>query len=282
MVAIARKELIHYLPQSRELLQFPTPDRVFISLLESLRVDSLGQINWFHRANILSMFEKGLDNPFVQAIEIDIHSSSNGAVVAHDLSEIGRALYDYFLVLRGDSFPLSRGILLKLDCKDPQVVSFISDLWNQFHAQLPISGLIINADVLQGPDASPPIFVDPQKFIEDCLLFRELHPSTIISLGFTTVPGSSGYISEMIENVIALASLCQPATIALRVELATREIVEQCVQAGIPPTLWSDQDSPLSRNWWKEHQSELANYREVAFMDFPDCPSEILQKIKIN
>lgn len=258
-------------PETGPFFSFPeTPEFVKV-LLDYFGVESLGEVGWSHRKNTLETLCPAIENPRVHLIEGDIRLVESTPVMSHGSPQPDEKHFPFKewlrLILPPNGF-IRKGI--KSDFKEPEAVEPTLMLLQNLLPEMELDNppLIFNADVLQGP-GGPPSKFQPEAFINLC---RHFFPETIISLGFTTVPGSSLYSEAMIKQIRDLALSSLPTTVALRVELVNGWAADSFIKAGIPLSLWSDQDVPLGDKWWQKNIPWIRSYKELAFMDFPDYP----------
>jgi len=229
------------------------------ALLSYFKVKQLGEIAWVHRANTADLFQKALNDPKTHFFEGDIRLKNQTPVMAHDKVEDE----NHFLLRDWIEQLVKAGKGMKLDFKDPRAVEPALNLLKKF--SFPSFLLILNADVLPGPKASASKF-QPQEFIRTC---RAFFPKAMLSLGFTATSRLSGYNPVKIEEMLKLTLSCQPATVALRVNLVSDKVTKGFLKHNIPLTFWGGPNAPLGKEWWQEHHERIFKYTSGAFMDFP-------------
>ena len=246
----------------------PRFPRELCRLPRHFRVKELGEIVWAHRVNTEGLLQKVAVDNHIHFVEGDVWLQDNQVVMSHNRPWEGRRylLFQEWLHILG-----KKGKGIKIDLKDTRALTPLLRVMREEFSPFYFP-LIFNADVFLGPKGKtspPPPTLSPEKFIRP---IRSFSSSAILSLGFTTVPFSSPYSSLMIGKALSFAVLSPPATIALRVELVTEEIVQRIVSRGVSLTLWSDQDCPLGEKWWRENGERIKRYSPFALMDFPDAP----------
>ncbi|KAI1289167.1 Uncharacterized protein HDE_08759 [Halotydeus destructor] len=211
------------------------------------------RITWSHAVNSRSKLNAALMGDDLM-IEADVTLAETTRypipIMAHppmNMSDI--TLEDWLLeVIRADT---GKGI--KLDFKSTRVVEPAFRVLAR-HSDFLKGPLVLNADVLPGPNKPSVTPVDAWTFL---MLCRTRFPKAIISIGWTTqVDGPTltmGYTREMVDQMASLVkeySLLQPVTFPVNASLLKLSIGElQRLLFQVPNstlTVWGHKGDPLS------------------------------------
>ncbi|CAN8027753.1 unnamed protein product [Ixodes persulcatus] len=194
------------------------------------------KVIWEHAVNSKARLSSALRGPGM-VLEGDVSMGANGRypvpVMAHPpvlSSDLTLDEWLHELLLCG-----TKGV--KLDFKSTEVVEPACRILARFVDKFR-GPVILNADVLPGPDCSVVPPVDAWTFLTLC---RTRFPRAIISLGWTTDDASCikmGYTREMVESMGALVreyNLGQPVTFPVWLPLARRSLGDlQRLLAQVP------------------------------------------------
>jgi len=167
---------------------------------------------------------------------------------------------------------------VKLDFKSTRVVEPAFRVLAR-HADYLKGPLILNADILPGPNKPSVQPIDAWTFL---MLCRTRFPKSIISIGWTTVldtvPLKTGYTRDMVDHMASLVkeySLMQPVTFPVNAALLKFSISEmQRLLFQVPNstlTVWSHPGDPISID-------DMMVFRKAFGISqlFYDMPDEIL------
>jgi hypothetical protein len=245
------------------------------------------RLSWAHAANSRAKLNAALRGDELM-IEGDVSLAETTRypvpIMAHppiNVSDI--TLEDWLVeVVRSNS---GKGI--KLDFKSTRVVEPAFRVLAR-HADYIKGPIVLNADILPGPNKPSAAPVDAWTFL---MLCRTRFPKAIISIGWTThvdeVPLKTGYTRDMIDHMASLVkeyNLMQPVTFPVNATLLKYSVCElQRLLFQVPNstlTIWAhpeEFDNNLSLH-------DLVLIRKAFSMSsvFYDMPPEILNQLRVE
>lgn len=245
------------------------------------------RLSWAHAANSRAKLNAALRGDELM-IEADVSLAETTRypvpIMAHppiNVSDI--TLEDWLVeVVRSNS---GKGI--KLDFKSTRVVEPAFRVLAR-HADYIKGPIVLNADILPGPNKPSATPVDAWTFL---MLCRTRFPKAIISIGWTThideIPMKTGYTRDMIDHMASLVkeyNLMQPVTFPVNATLLKYSICElQRLLFQVPNstlTIWAhpeEFDSNLALH-------DLVLIRKAFSMGslFYDMPQEVLNQLRVE
>ena len=141
------------------------------------------EIKFAHAVNSQSKLNSSLDDQSILVLEADVlmDKTKNEPIMAHPPATSSDLSLKEFLT-KVASFETPKGI--KLDFKEIEVVQPSLEILKQLKKTFKIMPLImLNADILEGPDKPARLPVNATEFIRLCQLYD---PTSILSPGWTT------------------------------------------------------------------------------------------------
>jgi hypothetical protein len=244
------------------------------------------RLSWAHAANSRAKLNAALRGEELM-IEADVSLAETTRypvpIMAHppvNVSDI--TLEDWLIeVVRSNS---GKGI--KLDFKSTRVVEPAFRVLAR-HSDYIKGPIVLNADILSGPNKPPTAPVDAWTFL---MLCRTRFPKAIISIGWTTnidPTVKSGYTRDMVDHMASLVkeyNLSQPLTFAVNATLLKYSICElQRLLFQVPNstlTVWAhpqEFDSNLNL-----HDLVLIRKSFPIGSVFYDMPSDVLNQLRVE
>ena len=263
-----------------------TPPKVPPQMLQYFNIVDTFNLTWAHAVNSPGLLRDALVDPSVMMLEADVmmDAVANVPVMAHPPATTSDLTLEEFLQTVGSSTTMPKGV--KLDYKTTSALTNSLQIVKEFILNDEIAHsngtmnrrpVIINADILQGPNSDPAVTpVDKKLFIDVC---NQL-PSTIVSPGWTTGFSEShreGYqwdsVREMYELVKDLPH--SEITFPVRISLAA-------VSADQLLWLIGRERERFSLTLWTSHKdyydfkelSFLKGIRDRVYFDLPDKERE--------
>lgn len=228
-------------------------------LADEFSVDTPGEVTWSHAVNSLDKLERTLNNPDYMMIESDIRFSVDGIPIATDQPDI-----ESDLTLENLLTQMSKSVQgLKLDFKDPEALTISLSMLKESRLSQQV---ILNADLLQGNEASPSSF-SVEDFFSQC---KKYYPSGLLSLGWTKTNNPKlGYTRQNIEDMLRLCENIEQVTFPVRAYLlpTSWDNLKPLIRKdGYSLTVWSNEPIDEQLKKWININTDP----QKTFYDFID------------
>eukprot|EP00271_Cylindrocystis_brebissonii_P021525 TRINITY_DN7741_c0_g1_i1.p1 TRINITY_DN7741_c0_g1~~TRINITY_DN7741_c0_g1_i1.p1 ORF type:complete len:348 (-),score=57.80 TRINITY_DN7741_c0_g1_i1:1162-2205(-) len=168
------------------------PPQTLPSILNYLRVDEPGHVQWAHAVNTKAALRAALQNESIHALEADVQHLRGMDIMAGELRAEGNEHFAFARFLE-EAMSSKKRKLIKLDFKDPSsLLPVLKQLQLYGESGSIEQPFILHADMLPSL-GGPPVRFQPAEFINACNL---LYPRGILSIGWST----DGCAASFLEN----------------------------------------------------------------------------------